>query len=286
MKTIQKMACFLAIAIVSAAVFFACTKSGVNEQTVPAGRQQVNFYLTDGPGFFDHVYLDVRSVQVLVDTCDRDRRNWRGEDNRDTTGHCKVWDSLAIRPGVYDLLSFRNGVDTLFANGIIPDGRIIRIKVNLGTNNSLVKDSVTYPLNLAGNSSSIILSLRGDEFEEFSTGRYRLWMDFDVERSIVLVRHNEFVLNPVIHLFVVKATGAIQGTVLPRDAYPVLTIYNNTDTAYALPNRDGQFMVRGLLTGSYSVLINASNGYRDTTIANVSVQIGKATNMGRITLHK
>ncbi len=58
------------------------------------------------------------------------------------------------------------------------------------------------------------------------------------------------------------------------------------DTAYAFPWKDGRFKVRGLDSGTYSVYVNAGNGYKDTTINNVSVTVGKETDLGTITLHK
>jgi hypothetical protein len=274
----------LAIAVVSVVV--ACTKSETSQQNVPpAGKQAVSLYLTDDPGFFDHVYVDIKSVQVLVDTCAKDSSsNGWAWGNRDS---CRTWEDLQIRAGVYDILSFRNGLDTLFAQGNVSVGKIRAIKISLGTQNSLVKDSVTYPLNLPADlNSTIVLSLRGDEWDVFASGRCRLWLDFDIGRSIVRVWNGTFYLRPIFHWFIVKTTGGVQGKVLPRDAYPVISVYSGADTSYALPTGSGQFAVRGLASGTYSVYINASNGYKDTTITNVTVEAGKQTQLGNITLHK
>jgi hypothetical protein len=46
------------------------------------------------------------------------------------------------------------------------------------------------------------------------------------------------------------------------------------------------FMVRGLDEGSYSVYVNASNGYQDTTITGVSVKAGQTVDLGALRLHK
>ncbi|MFX7640551.1 hypothetical protein ABTJ59_19820, partial [Acinetobacter baumannii] len=62
--------------------------------------------------------------------------------------------------------------------------------------------------------------------------------------------------------------------------------FNNTDTAYALPNREGEFRLRGLKEGTYSAFFNASNGYKDTTITNIVVSKTKEANLGTITLRK
>src|SRR6185436_10090979 len=98
-----------------------CSKEKSSDNaTVPSGKQALSLYLTDGPtDYFDKVLIDIKSVKVLVDTCDKSRRR---RDNWDSTNHCAIWDSLSIAPGVYDLLTLRNGLDTLLASGTIPDG--------------------------------------------------------------------------------------------------------------------------------------------------------------------
>ena len=285
MKPAGKLFSLFLVAITGVIVFYACSKNDSVENVIPPGKQQLSLYLTDGPDIFDEVNIDIKSVKVLVDTCDKTRgyRNW----DHDKDDSCLVWDSLDIAPGVYDLLTLRNGVDTLFATGVIPEGRIKKIKIELGTNHSLVKDSVTYPLNFPpGWSPTITLKLFGHECDEYRPGHLRLWLDFDINRSIIRVRNGLFWLKPVIHMFILKTTGSIEGRVLPDDANSVITVYNDMDTAYALPFRNGKFKVRGLEEGDYSVFINAGNGYQDTTITGVSVEKGKETKLETITLHK
>jgi hypothetical protein len=263
-------------------VFYACSKDKSENSTVPSGKQELSLYLTDGPtDFFDKVNIDIQSVKVLVDTCDKSRRRRADDDSVP----CKVWDSLSITPGVYDLLSLRNGIDTLLAGGMVKDGTIRKIVITLGTKNSIVKDSVNYPLNLL-NGQSITIRLYGHEWENFSSGRYRLWLDFDCGRSIVRLRNGQFSLAPFIRAFIVKESGSVKGVIKPGNSKSIVTVYNATDTAYALPWIDGQWKVRGLNTGTYSVYVNGGNGYQDTTINNVSVTVGKETNVGSITLHK
>lgn len=285
MKTTSKLVALLMVAFAGAILFYACSKNDASseDKPVPEGKQKISLYLTDGPDFFDQVLIDIQSVKVLVDTCDK-TRGWRNWDDRKDS--CLVWDSLDIRPGVYDLLTLRNGIDTLFATGVLPEGRIKKIQINLGTNNSLVKDSVTYPLNLPRGFETITLKLFGNECDEFRPRHFRLWLDFDVNRSIIRVRNGLFWLKPVIKMFILKSTGSIEGKVEPKEAYPVISVYNDVDTAYALPWHDGKFKVRGLEEGTYSVFVNASNGYQDTILTGVTVEHGKETELPKITLHK
>jgi len=276
----------LTVVSISALVFFACKKENSVNNAVPAGKQNLSIFMTDGPGYFDSVLVDIRSVKVLIDTCSKKDHDghWEDHHDRDT---CDVWDSLAIHPGVYDLFTLRNGTDTLLAGGNVPAGRIIVIKIELGTHNSLVKDSVKYPLLLPPRTSPFIyITLRGDEWDEYLPGRLQLWMDFDISRSVIRVRDNMFYLRPFIRIFTRKASGEIEGRVLPKDAFTVITATSSNDTAYAIPGRDGEYKMRGLNPGTYSVFFNASNGYKDTTITGVNVTLGKETNLGTLTLKK
>lgn len=286
----------ISLSLVAVAIF-SCTKD--HSASVPKGQQNVSLYLSDDPALFDKVLIDVESVRVLVDTTEKDslgvqdehHENGGGDDNHHDYDNehenegVAVWENLNIRPGIYDLLTLRNGADTLFASGNIPKGEIKRIKIKLGPNNSLVKDSVSYPLHLLPQDSTITLKLNGDEFEEYLSGHFRLWLDFNIGRSI-FVWNGQFYLRPYIHMFIVRATGSVAGIVVPGDAFPVVSVFNATDTAYAIPEDEGYFKVRGLNPGTYTVFVNTSNGYKDTTISNVSVTVGQETNIGKITLHK
>jgi hypothetical protein len=295
MKTATKLFSLLVVALAAATIFYACKKDNSGADSVPADKQRVQLYLTDDPGFFDQVFIDVRRVEVLVDTCgDQDDDNRWGKNDRcwwddgrfDRKDTCKNWATLDIRAGVYDILSFRNGIDTLFANGIVPKGIVKKIRITIGTNNSLVKDSVTYPLKSLTGETKLIVNVRHDEWEEFSTGQLRLWLDFDVSRSIVEVRRGSFILKPYILVWTPKITGSLSGKVTPGDGYPVITVWNSADTLYALPNKGGEYKIRGLKEGNYSLFVNASNGYQDTTLTNIEVKRNKETKVSSITLHK
>lgn len=284
----------LLVAIMAITVSFgliACQK-GLSGDAQASGKEQLSLYLTDGPGLFDQVLVDIRSVKVLVDTSkntrmhDNDDWDRRGADDKKKDSSF-VWETLNITPGVYDILKFRNGADTLLAASNITKGSIRLIKIEIGTNNSVVKDSVVYPVKIPANANNyVLIKLRGNECEEFQTGRRRLWLDFDVTRSIVQERDGQFYLRPVFHFFVVNNTASITGKVGPRDGYPVVTVFNASDTAYALPDREGNFKIRGLAGGTYSVYINASNGYADTTINNVVLTAPGNTTLPTVKLRK
>ncbi len=288
MKTKHTLLGLAIVAMGLAVAFTGCSKS--TSADVPEGTQNVTFYLTDGPGLYDKVFVDIKSVKILVDTSKDTRKHdhydWDANGKGGKLDSSLVWQDGNVKAGVYNLLALSNGVDTLLSSANIKAGSIRLIKIELGTNNSLVKDSVTYPLNLPPNANNYILvKLKGNECERYASSSYRLWLDFDVARSII-VANNTFYLKPVIHFFIDKQTNSISGSVAPKDAKAIVSVYNNKDTAYAIPNGDGKFKMRGILDGKYSVFINGSNGYKDTTINNVTVSGYNNVSIGTVTLHK
>jgi hypothetical protein len=64
-------------------------------------------------------------------------------------------------------------------------------------------------------------------------------------------------------------------------------VYNATDTSLAIPDsKDGEFKIRGLNEGTYSVSFKGSNGFRDTVISNISLSRGKDLKLPVIQLRK
>jgi Domain of unknown function (DUF4382) len=275
---------------------FSCQKE-VNENTIPPGQQRVRIMLTDGPVNFDAVNVDVLRLEVLVvpDSC---RGNIQEDDDEHHGGHCDndgdrhndngcaVWDTLSIRPGVYNLLSLSNGTDTLLASGFTIAGKIKKIRLTLGTRNSVVVDSVNYPLSLWNNLNRVTISVRGEDINQITPGDLQLWLDFDAGRSVVRVNNNRFVLKPFLRIWVPAQTATIKGRVLPERADALVSAISNGDTLVAIPNSDGRFKIRGIRGDTATLFINATaNGYRDTTITNIVLQRGREKDIGTVQLH-
>lgn len=271
----------------------ACSKDRSSEHGGP-GSQQLSVFLTDNPALFEKVLVDIRSLEVFVDTGaddnsrnrggdddKRDDNSGRGGDDDDDDDHddnggrggdddSGTWVNVPISAGVYDLLRLRNGVDTLLGSANLPAGELEKVRIGLGANHSVVVNGVSYPLQL-GNTDKIVIKIDDDNLAR-DNGRMRLHIDFDAGRSIIM-RGNAFVLNPVMKTFCDDRSARVEGRVMPRDAYPVIVqVYNSKDTAMAIPDReDGKFKVRGLPDGTYNISFKASNGYRDTVLTNVSL---------------
>jgi len=283
-----RWACLLAgTAILCSLLFIGCQKEKDNAAPVPEGQQRVKIFLTDNPVAYDAVYVDIQQVlvQVIPDSC-RGRDNNNNDCYDDNEYRCSTWDTLDIRAGVYNLLTLSNGTDTLLANGLTLQGRINKIKLVLGTSNSVVIDSVSYPLSLWGNNNTVTIQVKGADIDAITPGELQLWLDFDAGGSIVKVSNNRFVLRPRIKIFVPAQTASLTGKIIPREAKAVVAAIANGDTLVAIPERhDGRFKIRGLRGTTASIFINATaGGYRDTSISNVSLQRGRTTDIGTIRL--
>ncbi len=283
---------FLFLSLVSAAVFIfsACTKefSGNGSE-----QQQLQVYLTDNPADFDKVLVQINAVEVKLDTSSHqtddswgDRNGSRDLDDDDhNRGHDDFgqWDTLNITPGNYDLLRLRNGVDTLLAQGSVK-GKIRKIRITIGSV-TVIKDSISYPVALLPGVLNYLYIKVHDEHMQSSGRDRKLWIDFDVSRSIVEI-NGKFYLRPVLKPFCDKNSGELEGKVVPKEAGAVVKVFNATDTSTAIPGREGEFKLRGLSAGVYSVLYQGANGYKDTTIANVTVGKGKDNKLPLVTLRK
>jgi hypothetical protein len=276
------------LTLITAILFYACQKEASVNNNITAGKTKLSVFLADGPYDFQKVLVDIQRIEVKVDTC---RRN--GDDDHDGPGcdddhdslssHCEIWDTLDIHAGVYDLLTLRNGVDTLLASGFLIHGKIERIKVVLGTNNSVMVDSVVHPLHLIDNRNYVYINIHREHLDSFSSNNFQLFLDFDLAHSIKLI-NGDYWLKPVLKPFGRHSSGEIEGKVRPAHSFGTIKAFNSSDTAFGHPEDEGEFKIRGLREGTYSLFIDGINGYHDTTINNIIVRRDHETQLGTIQL--
>ncbi|HUR66062.1 MAG TPA: DUF4382 domain-containing protein, partial [Chitinophagaceae bacterium] len=145
-------------------LFYACQKemSGNIKGTInPDQPHPITIYLTDHQTpVFDSVFIDLRGVEVKL------------EDDTLSNGG---WVKLIIHPGVYNILRFRNGLDTLFATGSLPNERIRKIKLIVGTQNRAMKNGQQYPLRVKDEDREVIANVEPGNFEITSNGTILFW---------------------------------------------------------------------------------------------------------------
>ncbi len=278
--------------VITLSIFFtACQKnySGSDNLSKP---RQLAVYLTDDPCNFDSVFVDIKFVEVKIDTSKEhmnddhhgDNDDDRDDDNQHNDSFGR-WDTLKINSGVYNILKLRNGIDTLLGTANIPTGSIRKIRITLGTNNRLVVNGVSKPLNLlAGTNNYVYIKIHNEDEDDDNNMHTSLWLDFNVCESIKLI-NGQYYLKPVLKPFSKKSYGEIKGKVLPSAAHAFVTAKSGSDSATALPENDGRYKIRGLRPGTYSLKFRGSGGYNDTTINNIQVQKNSEIEIATVTLH-
>ncbi|MCW3116219.1 MAG: hypothetical protein JWM28_301 [Chitinophagaceae bacterium] len=279
MKTIFRFS-VMAAALLSI-IIYSCSK---DDSSTAAGfanldrPHKAQIFLTDHQTpIFDSVFIDIRELELKLE---------------DDTLANDGWVMLAIRPGIYNILRLRNGLDTLFGTGDLPNGRIKKVRLTLGNQNTAILKGQSFALNIHDNRGEIIADLDDSNFEIVGANQVLFWIDFDVAKSIKEDNSGDgnshgYELEPHINIFTKHKSGSLEGKVLPEEANALVMAIQGTDTTLAIPeDDDGEFKILGLKEGSYNIFIDGNNGYRDTTINAVVVTKNEDSHLGVITLHK
>ena len=250
---------FVAIILAFFALFTGCDK----ETTPPVGQTTpVKVFMTDAPGNFQQVNVDIIGVEFK-------------NDNGNTM-------NLNVIPGVYNLLDFTNGLDTLIAFGDFPAGKLSQVRLILGQNNSVMVDNVIYPLETPSAQQS---GLKINVHDILIAGVvYSLLLDFDANQSIVLTGNNNYQLKPVIRAVNLAISGSIHGTVATVSALPAsISATDGINTYTTNTNVIGDFLLIGIPAGTYSVTITPQPPYIPAIVPNVLVTVGNLTELGPFT---
>jgi hypothetical protein len=250
--------------------FFSCTKNenNSNDVNLPA---TFTVKLVDAPVAYDKVYIDIQDIQVKASI-----------DNDDTG-----WKSLTIsRKGVYNILDFKNGLDTILGTISLPAGNISQLRLVLGSNNQVVYKGVRSNMTTPSSQQSGLKLLINASI--LAGVDYVYWIDFDAAKSIVHTGANNFILKPVIKVFTQANSGAIKGVVSPTSSKALVFAINNFNDTVGTTQIDavtGSFLLKGVLAGLYNVNIHVTNGLsKDTTKSNIIVTNGQVSDLGTIML--
>ncbi len=290
MKTLQPKAFTLTVLFISL-FSFACQKEDQGHGN-NAGRSSVNIFLTDDPSLnFDKVLLDIAKVEIKVEDDSEQQQeseHQQGVDDSDHHGETSGgWMSVPIHPGIYDILRFRNGLDTLFGSASFDVTRALRkVRITLGNSNSVEINGVSAPLTIHNNDNIIVLKIDESAVAINSGGLTNFWIDFDAGSSIRL-NGNDLELKPNCKVFSKEKSGGIEGIVLPGNAAAIVMAINGTDTLTAKPEDSGEFKFLGLKPGSYTLVYHATaNNYLDATINNVVISGKEDVHVALVTLHQ
>jgi len=246
------------LTLVSLLVFISCKKNGTGD-----GTARLQVFLTDDPGNYQAVYIDVKDVQINV-TGDTDNG----------------WQSLqGVNAGVYDLLRLVNDEDTILADAQIPSGKLHQIRLVLGSENYVKLQGTTELIKLetpSAQQSGLKLNVQYDVTDE---RLYTILLDFDVAKSIVKTGNGKYMLKPTIRAILNAVGGTIKGVVMPKDFQTAVYAVQGVDTiATTFTGSTGGYIIKGLPAGSYDVFYRpSSNTYKDSLRTGISVMFNTTT---------
>ena len=246
-----------------------CSKDDNNNPgPSPGTNGRLHVRLTDAPVDFDQVVLDIR--EIAVHRSGTDSASWQTFTPTDT---------------VINVLQFSNGLFADLGNFSVTAGNYDQMRLLLGPNSYVVVDGETHALTIPSGMQSGV-KIKGD-FSVPANGTTELGLDFEAARSIHEAGNGAWIMNPVIRLMRVTASGSITGTVSPGDSTAVIYAISGADTISSTFSTvpSGDFALTLLPPGTYSVGIMADETLQDTTITGVSVTAGQATNLGTVPLH-
>ena len=243
--------------LMSGTLFFNSCKEDDNV----SGDSFLSVRMTDTTADYDSVIIDIQAVEIKTASASGIMLN--------------------VNPGMYNLLDFSNGNDTLIASANVPAGLVTQIRLILGSNNYVVIGGVRFDLTTpSAQQSGLKLNLHTNLVAGID---YTLLLDFDAGRSIVTTGSGSYILKPVIRVVSVAASGSIAGEVIPPAALPVLAkAYNVTDTLSSFTDSTGHFLIRGVPAGTYTLVLGPQFPYIPDTLNNISVSVGSLTDIGLI----
>lgn len=269
--------------VAGAVVLIAVSCKDIDFNGSQGGNVHMNVKLTDAPGDYQEVNVEVRGLRIHYTPLSDDTTNVDTEEDG-------KWIDLPVDPITINLLELTNGADTLLSSTDLDPGRYKEVRLLLGENNTVMVDDMVQDLKVPSGQESGYKIKFDTELE--SGEEVDVVVDFDAARSVHEAGESgQYILNPVLKAFVESGeraeSGSISGTVEPVDARPAVFAVMGSDTLGATyaDTTNGGFMLRGLEEGVYELVIEPSNDqYSATTETGVTVETGVETTVDPITL--
>jgi hypothetical protein len=227
--------------------------------------------LTDAPGDYESVLIDIREVRVHL----------RSDAEESENG----WRTIRDEPLQVDLLELTNGEMEFLGEAELEPGLYRQMRLVLGDQNEVVVNGETHALKTPGGQQSGLKINLNAEIESGQT--LPVLIDFDASRSVVRAgASGNYLLKPVLRAVNLNETGAIGGEIEPAGAMPWIYAIAGEDTlAGTRASEGGDFLMIGIPPGAYQVsVVPNGNQYSTTIISNIGVTMPDTTFLGAINL--
>jgi len=154
-------------------IAFGITLNSCSSDSNGSGQYAYKVRMTDAPGPYDEVNIDLQAVEVI------------GSNGQSVT--------LNTTAGIYNLLDLSNGISTQIALSDLGDVKASQIRLLLGTNNTIVVDGVSYPLSTpSADQSGLKINVNQTLVQDQVN---TILIDFDANASIVETGAGTYKLN-------------------------------------------------------------------------------------------
>ncbi len=237
---------------------FTVCKKKQPDASVQSSRYSVR--MTDAPGPYSAVNINLQGIEL------------KGNGVLNSV-------MLNVNAGMYNLLNFANGIDTLIATGDLSMTKVSQIRLILGPGNTVVKNGIVYPLATPSAEES---GLKLQVHHDLQAGvAYSVLLDFDANQSIVDQGNGSYSLKPVIRTIETALSGSIKGKLNPAVA-GVVTVVAGGVSYSSQVSATGDFIIKGLPAGNYTLTVVPVAPYSTANMSSVTVTVGSTTNVGVI----
>jgi hypothetical protein len=268
MKYRQNVILFSAAVFTLLIAFSSCSR---NSKSSDSANSRLQVSLTDGPfPEAKEVWVDIQQVQIIMS---------------DTSNPIVL---NGAHPGLYNLLAFTNGKDTLLADATIPAGTISQIRLVLGDDNYIITtDNEKIALKTPSGQES---GLKVQVHQDVTGGiLYRLTLDFDAGRSIVKAGNSgNYILKPVLRIIsLLPSGGDIEGVVTPDSVRTLVFAIEGLDTIASTftDTSNGDYLIKNVPAGNYSLIYIPADTTFKTAAASATVTLGQITIVDTVKLH-
>ena len=236
-------------------IFFSCEEEK---------NARVQVWLTDDPGDYQEVNIDLQGVEV----------------HSNETDHERGWQAVDVTPKQYNLLELTNGKETMLGDLELPGGRLSQVRLKLGDANTIKVNDQTYPLSTPSAQQSGLKIRINEILAEGIT--YKILLDFDAAKSVIQTGNGSYLLKPVIRAVTEAQDGAIKGKIEPADIVSISVTSDGEEVTTTSSDETGAFIVRGLQAGSYTLIFDGPGENPVVVKSDIAVELGVVADVGVI----